>query len=78
MTESVTLSVAERTPSTVGEKVTPMVQDACGATVLPLAGQVFVWLKSLAFAPVRAMLLILNGCVPVFVSFTELCVLLTP
>ena len=64
---SVMVTEAVRGPLSVGANVTVMVH-------LPLDGRlelhVLIWLKSLAFVPVTAKLLMVNVRVPVFVSVT--------
>lgn len=66
---------AERAPVVDGSKVTLIVQNAPEATGEP---QVFVWLKSEAFAPVRLTLLMLSGTPPVFVTVMFCPVLVVP
>jgi hypothetical protein len=58
---SVTETEAVRVPLAEGVKVTLIVQLVPAATELP---QVLVWAKSLALAPVSAMLVILNAALP--------------
>jgi len=60
-------SFAERLPVVLGVKVTEIVQLALGASELvqPLLSR-----KSPAFVPVTAMLEIVSGVVPLFVSTT--------
>ena len=64
---SVIVTAPLRAPLAVGVNVTLMVQFAFCATVEP---QLLVWAKSPLFEPVMAMLMIDNGEVPVFESFT--------
>src|SRR5262245_21818069 len=64
---SVMVMAAVRSPFPLGVKTTPMVQWAPGATLVP---QVLVWLKSVAFVPVTAMLVICNVRLPVLVRVT--------
>lgn len=58
-----------RLPVAVGVKVTLMMQFALTARVV-LAGQVFVCAKSPPFVPLIAMLEMVKGAEPVFVSVT--------
>ena len=69
---SVMLTEAVRLPLAAGVNVTLMVQLALAATELP---QVLAWAKSLALAPVRARLVMLNEALPVLVSVTVWAVL---
>lgn len=62
---SETLRFAARDPPTDGVNVTLIVQFAPPASV---AGQLFVWLKLFAFAPVKLIPPICIGVVPVLVS----------
>jgi hypothetical protein len=63
-----TVRLADRAPTAVGVKVTLMVQFAAAARLAP---QVFAEMaKSPAFAPVRPMLLIVSGQLPVLDSVT--------
>ena len=64
---SVTLNVVVRLPEAAGVKVTLMVQLAPTARLAP---QPLVWAKSPLLVPVIAMLLIVNGALPLFVSVT--------
>jgi len=66
---SETCTVAARGPVALGEKVTVMVQVALAASD---AGQSLVCVKSVAFAPVMAMPVIVSGAVPEFRS-VEVC-----
>src|SRR5438046_2161529 len=61
---------ALRLPAAVGVNVTLMVQLVLAASVEGLMGQLFVWPKSPGFVPPRAMLVIVNGALPVFESVT--------
>lgn len=72
---SATLRLAERAPVAVGAKITVIVHLLPAAKDPP---QVFVWLKSLAFAPVILMLFRVRVAVPVFVSVTALPELFVP
>jgi hypothetical protein len=56
-----------RGPAVVGVKVALIAQFAPAATEVP---QVLVWAKSLAFAPVTAMPVMLKLVFPVFVRVT--------
>ena len=67
---SVIVTEAVRLPVADGVNVTLMEQFAFTASVALLAGQVLVCAKSLAFVPVTAMLEIVRGAVPEFVSVT--------
>src|SRR5262252_9069406 len=58
---------AASVPAARGVKVTVMVQLLVEATLVP---QVFVWLKSVGFAPVKAMEVMLRVVRPVLVSVT--------
>src|SRR2546425_8303755 len=70
--------LALRLPAAVGVKVTEIVQLAPAASVLGLSGQVFVWAKSLAFAPLTATVLIVSAAVPELVSVTFCAALVVP
>jgi len=61
---------AARFPVAVGVKVTLIVQCAPAARLKLLAGHVLVSAKSPLLAPLRAILEIVNGPVPLFVSVT--------
>lgn len=61
-------SDAERAPVAVGVNITVMVQAFPEARPTPPIGQLFVWLKSLGSGPVKPMLLMVSGPLPVFVS----------
>ena len=67
---SLTVSAALRLAVAVGVNVTLMVQLVLAASVEGLMGQLFVWPKSPGFVPPRAMLVIVNGALPVFESVT--------
>jgi|SRR5438876_150234 len=67
---SVTVKLAAHVPEAVGVNVTLKVQLELAASVEGLSGQLFVWPKSPAFVPPRAMPLMVNGAVPVFESVT--------
>lgn len=67
---SVMLTLAARFPVAVGVNVTLIVHFAPTARLEALAGQLLVWAKSPPFVPVRAMLEMVNGAVPLFVSVT--------
>jgi hypothetical protein len=58
--------------------VTEMVQLLPAASELDELGQVLVSVKVLAFVPVRAMLLMISGVVPVFLRVAAGAVLLLP
>jgi len=62
------VTLAVRFPVTEGVKVTLMVQLAPAAKFAELAGHVLLWLKSPLLAPEMAMLEIVSGALPVFVS----------
>ncbi len=64
---SLMLSVAVRSPTAPGLKVTVIVQLAPASRV---AGQLFVWVKSPAFVPAMLMPLIVSAALPVLVSVT--------
>src|SRR5437773_373623 len=66
LASSVTVKVAVRAAVAVGVNVTLMVQLELAASVEGVSGQLFVWPKSPGFVPPRAMLLMVNGAVPVF------------
>jgi hypothetical protein len=72
---SVIESVAARAPIAAGVNVTLMVHFALAASVAFAAGHVFVCEKSPLFVPLIAMLEIVSGAVPLFVSVT-LCAVL--
>src|ERR1039458_9623792 len=72
-TLSVTVSVPVRAPFTVGAKVTEIVQPNVAASCW---GQLLICENSPEFAPVMAMLLMINGVSPVLVSCTGKVVLL--
>ena len=72
---SVMLIAAARVPVAAGVNVTLIVHDALAARLLP---HVVVSAKSPAFVPVTAMLLIVNGAVPVLLSVTAEAVLVVP
>jgi len=65
---SAMLTLAVRAPPAVGLNVTLMMQFASTAR---LAGQVFVWEKSPAFAPVKLTPVIVSAALPLFVSVTD-------
>ncbi len=67
---SAMLIAAAFAPVFAGVTLGVIPQFAPAANVLGERGQVFVWLNSLAFAPVIVKLLIVNGPVPEFVSVT--------
>jgi hypothetical protein len=62
----------------LGVKVTLIVQLPFVASVLGLMGQVLVWAKSPLLVPVRPMLLMVKGAVPLLVSVTVLAALVVP
>jgi hypothetical protein len=64
---SATVSEAVRLPVAAGVNNIAMVQVPPAATDAP---QVLIWLKSLALAPVKAMLVMLKAAVPVLVRVT--------
>jgi hypothetical protein len=68
-------TLAVRLPVAEGLKVTLMLQLALAAR---LAGQVLVWLKSLALVPVSPMLLMLRDAVPLLVKVTIWAALVVP
>jgi hypothetical protein len=70
--------LALRAPVAEGENVTLITQEALAANVFGLAGQVFDWAKSAAFAPFTARPVIVNGAVPVLVSVTVWAALVVP
>jgi hypothetical protein len=72
------LTVAVRAPLAAGVKVTLIVQVALAASVLGLMGQVSVSPKSLAFAPLTAMLLNMSAAVPLLVSMIARVALVVP
>jgi hypothetical protein len=72
---SVMATLAVRLPVAEGLKVTLMLQLALAAR---LAGQVLVWLKSLALVPVSPMLLMLRDAVPLLVKVTIWAALVVP
>jgi hypothetical protein len=63
--------VALRAPVAAGLKLAVMVQLAPAASELVLPGQVLVWEKSPGLAPLKPMLLIVSGPVPLFVRVTD-------
>lgn len=65
---SVTVTVADRLPSGEGVNATVMVQLFPAASVEGVSGQVPPSVKSPAFGPLRAMLLIVSGVLCVFLS----------
>src|SRR5262249_53849661 len=69
---SLILNVPVRTPIRVGVKVTPTLQLAPGATVVPQV------LPLMAKSPLMLILLILSVAAPVFVSLTTVAALLAP
>jgi hypothetical protein len=62
------LTLAVRFPVTGGVKVTLIAQLAPAAMFAELAGHVLFWLKSPLFVPVMAIVEIVSGALPVFVS----------
>jgi hypothetical protein len=58
--------------------VTEMVHFAPGASELDEAGQVLVWEKLVGFVPVKPILLMINGVVPVLVRVAVCAALLLP
>ena len=75
---SVMLTLALRAPDAAGVKVTLMAQFAPAASVLGLSGQAEVVAKSAAFVPPDAMLVMVSGAVPLFVSVTVFAALVVP
>src|SRR5580693_2250489 len=67
---SVMLTLAARFPVAVGVNVTLIAHFAPTARLEVLAGQLLVSPKSPPLAPVMAMLAMVNGAVPLFVSVT--------
>ncbi len=63
--------LAVRLPVAVGVKVALMLQLALTASVLGLSGHVLLELKSPALVPLRVMLLMVSGAVPVLVRVTD-------
>src|SRR4051794_32656238 len=63
-------SMAVRAPEPAGRNVTLTTQLAPEARLLGLRGQVVVLTKSVAFAPVKLMALIVSGVVPLFSTVT--------
>src|SRR5438105_3382098 len=72
------LTLAARDPEAPGVNVTEIEQDAPAAIVLGLSGHVVVLAKSEAFAPVTAVLVIVSGALPVFVSVAACAALVVP
>ena len=72
---SVTESVAVSVPAAVGSKVTEMVQEEPAASAPP---QVFVAAKAALLVPVKLMLAIASGALPVLVSVAVCAVLFVP
>ena len=64
------VTAAVRLPEAVGVKTTVIVQKPDDARVAGKTGQVLVWLKSPALAPVTLMLVMVKLWLPVFVRFT--------
>ena len=76
---SVMLTEPLRAPWAVGEKVTLIVQFACGATAEPLMQVVLgASAKSPALAPVSATVLMLSVAVPLLVNRTDCAALTVP
>src|SRR3954454_19676400 len=75
---SVIVTLAVRAPEAPGVNVTEIEQEAPAASVLGLIGQLFVCAKSLAFAPVIAMLPIDSGALPTLVSVEDCAALGVP
>ena len=71
-------TLALRLPVAAGVKLTVIVQVALTASVAGPEGQVFVCAKSAEFVPATAMLLIVSGAVPLFVSVTDCVPLVVP
>jgi hypothetical protein len=67
---SPTVRLALRLPTAVGVNVTLIVQLVLAASVDGLMGQLFVWPKSPGFVPPMAMLVMVNGALPVFENVT--------
>src|SRR5579872_320662 len=72
---SVKVTLALFVPVAPGVKVTLMVQDA---PLLSVLGQLLVCAKSPAFVPLRAILLIFKGALPLFLSVTVCGALVVP
>jgi hypothetical protein len=66
------LTTAVRDPATVGVNVTLTKHNAFGSSD---AGQLLVWLKSVAFTPAIEMELMASGPEPVLVTVTGCCAL---
>ena len=60
--------VAFKVPAAAGSRATKIVQAAPAARGLR---QLFAWIKELAFVPVRLMLLMVSGEVPLLVNVTD-------
>jgi hypothetical protein len=60
--------LAVREPVAVGSNVTLIVQVAPAARVVGETGQLFVWMKSPGFVPIRPRLEIVRAPVPVLLS----------
>lgn len=76
--ESLSVSVAVRVPVALGVKMTLIAQLAPAARVLGSVPQVFVWPKSMAFAPPSAIPLTVNAALPVLDSVTDCAALAVP
>src|SRR3954462_10306402 len=72
------LTLAARAPVALGVNVTEIEHDPPAANVLGLSGHVVVLAKSEAFAPVTAVLVIVSGALPVFVSVAACAALVVP
>ena len=68
---SVIEMLAVRLPVAVGVKVALRLQLALTARVLGLSGQVLLELKSLGLVPLRVMLVMVSGAVPLLVRVTD-------
>ncbi len=68
---SAMLRLALRLPVAVGVKVALRLQLALTASVLGLSGQVLLELKSAGLVPLRVMLVMVSGAVPLLVKDTD-------
>ena len=75
---SLTVTLALRPPFAEGVKVTLMMQLTPAASVFGLSGQVFVWAKSPAFAPLSETLVMVSAAVPLLVSVATCAALVVP
>ena len=67
---SATVRLALRLPVAAGVKVTLMVQLELGPSVDGYMGQLLVWPKSALMVPVKKILVMVSGALPVFESVT--------